>query len=96
MTFYRIPSPRKLEMEDLGLYNYSITVIKIYALDIVVSDVGSHYLFNSHLDSINYCCMISVRWYVSCFVNYPRWSNNFRLHMSGDIVARRSGKGTRH
>jgi hypothetical protein len=79
MNFYRIPSPRKLEMDDLVLYNYFNTVIELYALHIVVGDVGSHYFFNLYLDSINYYALMSVHWYVPCFVNFPKWSSILRV-----------------
>jgi len=46
---------------------------------IVLGDLQFDIIFNSYFDCTNTYYMFGVRWYVPCFVKYPRWSSLFRI-----------------
>jgi len=79
VTYVHVSTSEGFEATYWSIFANIFSVIYVKKLDIAVSDVGSHYLFKSGLESTNSYSIMSIRWYVPCSVKYPRCSSIFRI-----------------
>jgi len=78
MTFVHVPTPEGFELEKGEVRNLISSMFQKESY-IVVGSVGNFYLNHPFFSSTNSYYIMSLRWYVPCFVKYPRWSSFFRI-----------------
>jgi len=78
MTFVYVPIPEGSGTAKIGVNNLfrSIFLKEYY---IILGSVGNNIPVNSFFSSTSTYNIMKYRWYIPCFVKYPRWSSIFRI-----------------
>ena len=78
MTFLYVPNPEGTGTAKNRVNNLVRSMfLKEYY--IILGSVGNYFSLNSIFSSTNPYYIMTLRWYVPCFVKYPRWSSIFRI-----------------
>jgi len=78
MTFVHVPKADGFELEE-GSVNNLISAVTAKEAYTALGGVTNNFLCYTSFDLTNSHFTTRFRWYVPCPVNYPRWSNIFRI-----------------
>jgi len=72
MTFVYVPTPEGFKIEEGSVLRNLVMGMLGKEIYIALSVVGTHYSSDICFDATNPYYMMSLRWYVPCFIKYPR------------------------
>ena len=78
MTFVHVLAEEYFDEDNFPIDSLFRALISMDAY-IALGGMGNKHLNYSFLDAKNAYLRLSIRWYVSCSVKYPRWSSIFRI-----------------
>ena len=78
LTFVYVPTPEGFEFGKGSINNLFTAMIAKEAY-LALGSVKRNFSFYTFFDLTNTYTTTKLRWYVPCYVKYPRWSNMFRI-----------------